>query len=72
MMMDVYYEHTIDTIDDVLSSDRTVMVTKDSILRHLLMSDPRMKVKKLLAERVSFYELGTGSLHGDLGNVYQG
>ena len=59
MLMNIYYEETIDTIDDMLASERTFMVASDSILPVLLASEPRMKVKEL-AERVQFYKYGTG------------
>ena len=59
MLMNIYYEKTIDTIDDMLASERTFMVASDSILPVLLASEPRMKVKEL-AERVQFYKYGTG------------
>ena len=59
MMMSVYYEKTIDTIDDMLASDRTFMVHSDSSIPGLLASDPRPKVKEL-EERTQFYRYGTG------------
>ena len=59
MLMNVYYEDTIDTIDDMLASGRNFLVANDTSLNFLLTSDPRMKVKEL-AERVQFVTLGTG------------
>ena len=59
MMMNVYYEKTIDTIDDMLASGRTFMVASDTVFPVLLASDPRMKVNEL-AERAQFYRHGTG------------
>ena len=59
MLMKVYYEETIDTIDDMLKSERLPMAAIDTIVPTLLASDPREKVKTL-AKRVSFYKLGSG------------
>ena len=57
MLMNVYYENTIDTIDDMLASERNFMVPTDTSFQFLLASDPRMKVKEL-ADRAQFYTLG--------------
>ena len=59
MMMNIYYEETIDTIDDMLASERTLWVASDSILPVLLASDPRMKVQQL-AKRAIYYKHGRG------------
>ena len=61
MLMNVYYEDTIDTIDDMLASGRKFLVANDTSLNFLITSDPRMKVKEL-AERATFFTLGTGQL----------
>ena len=70
MMMNIYYEKTIDTIDDVLASERTFMVLSDSILPFLLATDPRMKVQEL-AERVIFYKYGIGQ-ENDSHQIHEG
>ena len=59
MMMNEYYENTIDNVDDMLVSGRQFMVAGDTALPFLLALDPRTKVKKL-AERAKFYTHGTG------------
>ena len=59
MMMNIYYEKTIDSIEDMLASERTLWAASDTILRVLLASEPRKKVKDLV-ERVHFYKAGTG------------
>lgn len=59
MLMKIYYDETIDSIDDMLKSERSLMTAGDSIVPNLIASDPREKVKKL-AERVSFYKFGSG------------
>ena len=59
MLMNVYYENTIDTIDDMLASERIFMVPNDTSFGVLLRLDPRMKVKELV-ERAQFYTLGSG------------
>ena len=56
--MKTEYDDTIDTIDDMLKSDRQFMVTGDTLLRLELESDPRDKVKDL-AKRVEYYDYGT-------------
>ena len=68
MLMKVYYEDTIDSIDDMLKSERSLMTAIDTIVPTLLASDPREKLKRL-AERVSFYKFGT---HGDVNHVDDG
>ena len=59
--MNVYYEDTIDTIDDMLASERKFLVANDTSFRFFVTSDPRMKAKEL-AERTTFFTLGTGQL----------
>ena len=63
MLMNVYYEDTIDTIDDMLASEKNFMVPNDTAFRVLLTSDPRMKLKEL-AEKAQFYKFGTGQVTG--------
>ena len=70
MLMKVYYEETIDSIDDMLKSERSLVTAIDSIVPTLLASDPREKVKKL-AERVNFYEFGSDG-RGDLKHLIDG
>ena len=70
MMMNVYYDNTIETIDDMLASERTFMLASDTILPHLLASDPRTKVKAL-AERVQYYKHGTG-VEEEYRNLFEG
>ena len=61
MMTNIYYEKTIDTIDDMLSSERTVSVwvTNDTKIPYHMALDPRMKVQEL-AKRVVLYNHGRG------------
>ena len=56
--MKTEYDDTIDTIDDMLKSDRQFMVAGDTLLKHLLESDPRDKVE-ILAKGVEYYDYGT-------------
>ena len=70
MLMKVYYDETIDSIDDMLKSERSLMTAGDSIVPNLIASDPREKVKKL-AERASFFKLGSGR-RSDLINTTDG
>ena len=67
MMMNVYYDNTV---DDMLASERTFMLASDTILPHLLASDPRTKVKAL-AERVQYYKHGTG-VEEEYRNLFEG
>ena len=55
--MKTEYDDTIDTIDDMLKSDRQFMVTGDTYLKLLLENDPRGKVKEL-EKRVEYYNYG--------------
>ena len=50
MMMKVEYEDTIETIEDMLRSDRKFMAAGDTYQRFLLMGDPRKTVQKLAKE----------------------
>ena len=70
MLMNVYYENTIDTINDMLESDRTFRVVSDTYLKDLLFSDPRIEVKQL-AKKVVYYKYGTGNADENA-DLYQG
>ena len=65
MMMKVEYENTIDTIDDMLLSERKLFVAGDTQLRYLVEGDPRMKVKQLV-KQVEYYSHGTSGQTTDL------
>ena len=56
-MMSTEYDDTIDTIDDMLQSERQFMVAGDTDLRRLVETDPRPKVKTL-AKEVKYYDRG--------------
>ena len=58
ILMKTYYEDPIDTIDDVLQSDRQFMYAADTLLKEWLENDPREKVKAL-AKRAKPYYVGT-------------
>ena len=60
MLMNIYYEDTIDSVDDMLTSDRSLVVASDAITKVLLLSDPRKKVK-MLQDKTIFYESGQGA-----------
>ena len=57
MMMKVDYDDTIETIDDMLQSDRKFLAAGDTYQRVLLMRDRRIKVQQL-AREVKWYEFG--------------
>ena len=59
MMMKVYHEKTIDTIDDMLASERILMIQSDLGIPGLMARDPRIKVNELAA-RAQHYRMGTG------------
>ena len=67
MLMSVYYEDTIDTIDDMLASEKNFMVPNATAFVVLLTSDPRMKYKEL-AEKSHFFKFGTGQENGTVMN----
>ena len=54
MMMNVKYENTIDTIDDVLQSDLKLLVAGNTNQKFRLMGDPRQKVKQL-ENKIEYY-----------------
>ena len=58
MMMKVEYEDTIDTVDDLLQSDRKLFLTGDTAQKYLFLGDPRERVKKLVS-RTKYYDLGS-------------
>ena len=68
LLMNIEYEDTIDTIDDMLLSGRTFLLARDTPLKYILDTDPREKVK-LLAKDAKFYEYGSGT---PLDWVFQG
>ena len=75
MMTNISYENTIDTIDDLLESGRTLWVAKDTgvdgySLPSLLATDPRMKIKELSKQTV-YFNFGTGQWE-DLKDMAQG
>ena len=57
MMMRIYYDEPIDTLDDMLASGQTLLVARGSIMGVLVPSDPRTKVK-MLTEKVEYYNMG--------------
>ena len=58
MMMKIYYENTIDDLDDMLASDRTLIVPNDlPFIKFLFLSDPRSKVRKL-RDNAIFFQAG--------------
>ena len=54
MMTNTSYENTIDTIEDMLESERTFWVPNDTAIPALLASDPRIIVKELSKQTVYF------------------
>ena len=60
IMTKIYHEETIDTLDDMLASERRLWVAGDSLLPVLMKYDPRAKVQKL-ANRITFYNAGRGT-----------
>ena len=60
MMMKVEYEDTIDTIDDLLESDRILLIAGDSGLKLRFEGDPREKVRKL-ANKTQYVNFNLGA-----------
>lgn len=56
-IVNVEYEDTIDTIDDILRSDLPYYVTGNSGGPVLLNGDPRDSVKQLVKKQVRYYDL---------------
>ena len=57
ILMKPEYDDTIDTINDMLQSDRQFVVAADTHIPYLLEGDPRETVK-VLAEKVKYYNHG--------------
>ena len=58
MMIKIEYEKTMDTIDDMLQSDKQFMLASDvAIVQELVRTDPRKQVQ-ILAEDAEYYEQG--------------
>ena len=58
IMMKTEYDDTIDTIDDMLNSEKQFMLASDvAILQELVRTDPRKQVQ-ILAEDAEYYEQG--------------
>ena len=57
LLMKKEYESTIDTIDELLESDRILELPEDTPLKYLLDSDPRDKVKRM-KEKTKFHIMG--------------
>ena len=55
--MKIEYDDTIDSINDMVQSDRQLMVAGDSNLYWMLKTDTRERVK-VLAEKVKYYKHG--------------
>ena len=47
MLMKTYYEKKIDSIDDVLSTEREVVLLGEGPFTDIMASDPRLKVRDL-------------------------
>ena len=56
MLMKTYYEKKIDSIDDVLVTERELIINGGSLWPYLIASDPRPKVRDL-ARRTKSYSL---------------
>ena len=58
-MMTIEYDKTIDTIEDVLTSEMSAVIAVDTSMKYLLELDPREKVQEL-AKKVVGYKMGQG------------
>ena len=56
-MMTIEYDQTIDTIDDMLTSELPAVMAVDTSMKFRLKTDPREKVQEL-AKKVEGYKLG--------------
>ena len=58
IMMKTEYDDTIDTIDDMLKSEKQFMLASDiALLQELVRTDPRKQVQ-ILAKDAEYYEQG--------------
>ena len=53
-MMTVDYDKTIDTLDDMLSSELPAVMAVDTSLKFMLETDPREKVQELAKKVVGY------------------
>ena len=58
ILMKTEYEDTIDTIDDLLQSDKYCLMPEDSPRKDLVENDPREKFQAL-AKKLKYYTQGT-------------
>ena len=70
LMTNVYYEQTVDNIDEMVASGRTLWVASDTAIPFLLASDPRDKVQQM-AKGAKSYKQGRGTWE-DLKDVHMG
>ena len=54
-MMKQEYESPIDTIDDVLQSEKPIMIANGTSIKYRLETDPKSQMKKL-QQRVEYFE----------------
>ena len=55
IMMKQEYESPIDTIDDVLQSEKPIMIANGTSIKYKLETDPKSQIKKL-QQRVEYFE----------------
>ena len=62
ILMKTEYEETIDTIDDLILSDRKLMIAADTHIKDWVENDPRGNVQALnLAEQIKYYNVGVST-----------
>ena len=62
ILMKTEYEDTIDTIDDLVQSDRQLMIAGDTHMKDWVDNDPRENVQALnLAKQIKYYNVGVST-----------
>ena len=62
MMMKIEYDKPIDTLDDMLKSEKKLLVSADTPLKAYMEGNPLQKVRELYEkEQIVYYNWGTGT-----------
>ena len=69
-MTNIYYEETVDNIDEMVASERTLWVASDTLIPFVMASDPREKVQQLV-KGARYYKQGRGTWE-DIRDVHMG
>ena len=59
-LINIEYEKSLDSVDDVLRSNKPVVLDSESAIAHLVKSDPREKMKAM-SQRIKPYQAEKGA-----------